>query len=415
VLTTTITRKSDNAPLAGWKVRYDVASGASLGYEGGNFVEATTDANGRASVEVSPVDAGGGTTNVAISVFRPPIAGAPQLGLGRGNATITWGAAAVGVPMAPAPSLPTGPPPGAIPGPPVTDPYTPAPYTPGLPPPPVTSGGTVTSPSAPPSVPSTTPETRSPDPYTPPTSTPAAAGRPKLQLQMSEANPKQVGIGEYTSFNLTITNVGNAPARNVSVRDEFPVGLKHLHAAPGKQEIYNNTIKEIGPNQSASLVLTFEVAAPGEQCHTVTVTAQDADPVSQRGCANGVGAALVLTINGPRTRTVGEAAEFNIVVKNGEYPAKNVQVVVRFDPALEPEGIADLGHQRLPDGGIALNIPDIGAREQRPFRITTRCKVQMSRACAQATLTAEGGFTDVKDACVEILPPAEAGGGLLGP
>ena len=49
-----VTRRTDGSPLAGWIVRYEVAGGASLGYEGGNFVEVPTDANGRASMEVSP-------------------------------------------------------------------------------------------------------------------------------------------------------------------------------------------------------------------------------------------------------------------------------------------------------------------------------------------------------------------------
>jgi hypothetical protein len=63
VLTTTVIRRTDGSPLTGWIVRYEVGSGASLGYEGGNFVEVPVDANGRASVEVSPNDAGGGATS----------------------------------------------------------------------------------------------------------------------------------------------------------------------------------------------------------------------------------------------------------------------------------------------------------------------------------------------------------------
>ncbi len=83
-LTTTVVRKTDGAPLAGWIVRYDVSGGA-LGYEGGNFIESPTDANGRASVEVTPKDAGGGVTTVGITVIRPPTAGPavmPRLQLG---------------------------------------------------------------------------------------------------------------------------------------------------------------------------------------------------------------------------------------------------------------------------------------------------------------------------------------------
>ena len=94
-------RRTDGVPLAGWTVRYDVSSGA-LGYEGGNTVETTTDAAGRASVEVSPKDAGGGVTNVGITVIRPVTAGPavmPRLELGRGAASITWAPGAAAVPV----------------------------------------------------------------------------------------------------------------------------------------------------------------------------------------------------------------------------------------------------------------------------------------------------------------------------
>ena len=97
VLTTTVLRRTDGAPLAGWLVRYESASGASFGYEGGNVVDVPTDGAGRASVEVSPVDAGGGSTNVNVTIVRPPQASAdasPQLEIGRGVATISWAAGA---------------------------------------------------------------------------------------------------------------------------------------------------------------------------------------------------------------------------------------------------------------------------------------------------------------------------------
>ena len=93
VLTTTVARRTNGAPLAGWLVRYEVPSGASLGYQGGNVVEVPTDANGRASVEVAPSGATGGNTTVTIAVVRPPQGGAdssPRLEVGRGTTTIIW-------------------------------------------------------------------------------------------------------------------------------------------------------------------------------------------------------------------------------------------------------------------------------------------------------------------------------------
>ncbi len=418
-LTTTVTRKSDNAPLAGWTVIYNVANGASLGYEGGSSVQATTDASGRASVEVSPVGGGSGTSNVEVAVFRPAITGSngvPQLGLGRGNATITWGATIPAIPVS-QPSLPPppAPPVTSIPAPPPANPYSPnpytvpsqqSPYTPGVPP---AMGPTPTAPppgsNPPPSVPSNTPATRSPDPYTPPTGA-AATGTPRLEMTMSAATPAQAGVGEYVSFNVTVTNRGDGVAQAVKVESKFDAGLKHPTDTLNKQVVNYEGIGDLAPGRSASVPLTFQVVQAGRQCQTVTVTAEGANTVTQNGCVNAVVPAMELRMTAPRSRVVGEIAEFNVVVQNGDVPAKNVLVIVRFDPSLEPAE----NYERLADGSIALRVGDLTAPERRLFPIKMRCRAAATNACGRADLTADGGVTTAQQACVEILPPSDGGG-----
>lgn len=416
VLTTTVMRRSDNAPLAGWTVKYDVASGASLGYEGGNTVEATTDAAGRASVEVSPVDAGGGTTNVGVSIYRPAAGspgGTPPLGLGRGSATITWGAGVPAIPTAPPSTI-------SMPAPPVANPYAPgsvpnSPYAPNQIPPAPPSTAPLNS-SPPPSLPNSPPPIREPNPYTPPAGE-AAAGKAKLDVTVNLLTPPQVAVGENVRFEVIIKNLGDGTARGIEVCDDFPLGLRHLKAEPGATTIYYRDTPDIAPNQSATVVLSFEVAAEGSQCHKVTVSADGADPVSKEGCVTGIKPAMELRINYPRSRVVGEMAQFNVVVRNGDVPAQNVQVVLKFDGALEPTWAQDAGHQRLADGSILLSGGNIAAREQKVFPIEARCKAASERACLQANLTASGGVTMAAQECVEILPPApaESGGGIFGP
>ena len=88
--------------------------------------------------------------------------------------------------------------------------------------------------------------------------------------------------------------------------------------------------------------LTFQVVAGGMQCHEVTVSAEGADPVKERGCVTAAQAALEVSVTGPRSRVVGETAPFNIVVKNpGDVAASNIELVLSFDAALNPTEIAD--------------------------------------------------------------------------
>jgi hypothetical protein len=153
------------------------------------------------------------------------------------------------------------------------------------------------------------------------------------------------------------------------------------------------------------------------QCHEVTVSAEGAEPVKQRGCVTASQAALEVSVTGPRSRVVGETAPFNIVVKNpGDVAASTIELVLSLDAALDPTEIADPGYQRLPDGGILLKIDRLEPGERRPLELRARCVSPSDRACARAAIKAAGGITSAAEACVEILAPLPTGtGGTQGP
>ena len=380
-LTTTLMRRTDGVPLAGWIVRYDVSGGASLGYEGGNFVESTTDAAGRASVEVSPKDAGGGgAINVGITIVRPQTAGPavmPRLELGRGVATISWTAAAP-LPVVPiAPGIPGGPVP--LPAPPTFSP------PPTLPP--------VTNQPAP---------APAPNAYTPPA---AATGQPRLEASLRAAGTDQVAVGEFAAFELTVTNRGDGVARNILVTDRFDRGLRHQNAQPNEYMIKYSGMRDLQPNESQMIRLTFQVVDGGKQCHEATVTADGAEAVSKSGCIMARQAALEVSITGPRSRVVGETAEFSAVVKNvGDVAATNIEMVIRCDAAIVPTK-AEAGSVSLADGGILLKIDRLEPAERRTFGMNGECRGASNRACARAIVTADGGVNQAAEACVEILSP----------
>ncbi len=402
-LTTNVMRRTDGAPLAGWIVRYDVAGGAALGYEGGNSVESTTDAAGRASVEVSPKNAAGGVTNVGITIIRPATAGPipmQRLELGRAATTITWGAAvapAVGVP-----ALPTGP---VAPGTPLALPAPPSTFgpPPALPP-------AVSQPAPAPNVASPAPAPP-PNPYTPPA---AATGKPRLEVTLGAAEPKQVAVGQNVTFLLTVTNRGDGVARHIKIGDTFDRGLRHPAAAAGVYHVEYLGMRDLQPNETDSTPLTFRVVDAGMQCHDVTVTADGADPVTQHGCVTAQQASLTVNANGPVRQIIGETAKVNAVIKNtGEVAATNIEIVARCNESLQPVGAGE-GHELLADGGILLRIDRLEPGERRTFGIAALCRAASNKACVRFLLSADGGLTVADETCFEILPlltGATPGGG----
>jgi hypothetical protein len=115
-----------------------------------------------------------------------------------------------------------------------------------------------------------------------------------------------------------------------------------------------------------------------------------------------------VSVTGPRSRGVGETAPFNIVVKNsGDVAALNIELVLSFDPAVNPTEIGDPSHRRLPDGGISIRVDRLEAGERRAFELRAACVSQSDRACTRAVVTADGGVTSAAEACVEILAPLQ--------
>ena len=405
VLTTTVFRRTNGTPLAGWIVRYTVGSGGSLGYEGGNAVDARTDAAGRASVEVSPSQAGGGVTQVGVTIIRPQSVGPsaiPLVELARGAAAITWSAnapaVAPGLPAAPtAPSLP-GPPIGPVP---LSPPPTAAPAPVPIGPPPIS-----------PEPPSNTNITQ-PSPYTPP-----PAGRPRLEATLRATSAEQVAVGQYVSYELTITNRGDGVARNIKIVDRFDPGLRHDGDLNNTHviEFDKSRIRELAPNDSERFALTFKLVDSGKHCHEVTVTADGSEPAVQQACVTATQAALEVKISGEHTRVVGDITTFSIAVRNiGTSAAANVVLRVQFDQPIEP--IIESGASRLDDGSVAVQLErELTANERRIFRLQGRCRTQSTHACARASVTASGGVVSQDEACIEILPAISGGApGVGGP
>jgi hypothetical protein len=397
VLTTTVLRRTDGAPLAGWLVRYEATSGASFGYEGGNVVEVPTDGAGRASVEVSPVDAAGGSTSVNITIVRPPMAGtdaSPQLEIGRGVATISWDAGAVAGPE--------------------TFQVQPAPMNPGFVSPSPASPPATTSPyeSTPrPALPNTdSPATES---YVKPSAEPAP-GRPRLDIEVRRTTAENVAVGDFVSFDIVVTNRGDGTARGIKIRSQFDRGLSHPEAKPNVFAVDYNTMRDLPPGDSETIPLTFGVVAGGTQCHEVTVTAEGAEAATARGCITAGQATLEIEVRGHRSRVVGQTAEFVAVIRNvADVAATNIEIVARCDAPLDPSR-AEPGHQRLPDGGLVMRIEKMEAKEQRTFRMEAVCRTPALSACNRISVSADGGISVADEACVEILP-AQPPGSPVGP
>lgn len=367
VLQTCVRRQSDGTPLAGWLVRYEVAQA-----DGEQVVEAITDEQGRASIDVTPTSSEGATSQINMQLVRPAGFGGsddPELVVATGSTQIAWSDA---------------------------DPYLP---------PPDDLGDSL--PTYQPPEPAETPRNQPTQPSQP------TMRRPVLDLQVSTSNSSPQ-VDSEVRFELILTNQGDGPARNIVITDSLGEGFTHL---VGAREIRKPLSRVLQPGESTSEFITLSVTASGRLCHDITVTYQDGAPVERRVCVDAVPAPPQREANfevikdGPRQRSVHETALFRTAIRNtGEVPLTNIQIVDEYDRGLLPRPSTP-GYEVINDRIVwTIERLDVGAT--RTFEVECECVAPNDEACGRVQVTADTGAAEdsiVKAArkCVEIVqgPP----------
>jgi hypothetical protein len=385
VLTTTVTRKTDGAPLGGWLVRYEVTRGdtARLGYESGQVSEVTTDASGRAQVQVSPTDDQPGTAQVKVTVIRPASSApmpAPRLELGGGETIVSW---------TPSAMAPIGPPiSGGITSPPISGGTTTTPPAPFEPPPSGNSGGTLGT-------------------------TPAKLG-PRIELVLRRSSTAAVRVGDPIPVTIELLNTGDQPTQNMRLAVEFDRGLSSPQDTMGRYRLERGDLPSLAPGESSTIDLDFSAVQVGQQCYRVQVTADGMASAADRQCItveNPAAAArpkLRIQTALDAVREVGQKLNYIVTVYNdGSAPATNLAIEVLSDPQLVARQ-ATSGSQPV-SRGVRWEGESIPAGGSASFDVEFDSVAQTDQAKVTAyVLFSESDYIEKTDA-VEIRPARPAG------
>lgn len=388
-LTTVATRQTDGTPLAGWIVRYEVADGSGAGGAAATAVqEVMTDADGRASVQVSPTAAGAASSKIDMQLIRPANFGgseSPRLVIGNSSTIVNWSGGSTYVPSTSSPLTPVTPPitttPPATTVPPITtNPVTPPPTT-------------------------TTPVT----PLTP------------AKLELTIQAPDTAQVGGYLQAVAVIRNTGQSPANNVVLTDEFDLGLI-FPGRPSSNKIENAGIGSIPPGETRSVPINFQVTKAGSLCQVVEVKWDGGGPVSQRKCTTVAesapqrNAAFRVAIDAPLAGQQGQTVAVDVHVTNtGEVPLTNLQIIEKYQLAAMVPQPTEQGVQVI-NGTITRMIERLDPGAKKTFRVNCVLKT-----ATRATIFVDGTAGTDPSGGGRIASSAEkeieilAAGGAAGP
>jgi uncharacterized repeat protein (TIGR01451 family) len=453
VFTTTVLRHTNCAPLVGYRVRYEVASGPAAGFSpnGAQAIEVTTDAGGQARAEIFQTRQASGTNKINIQIIRPAekSADGAALVLGSGSTLKTWSTPDISLRK-------TGPSQGTVgatltyridvrnPGDQkamgvvVTDQLTEGLSYLNSTPAATVAGQTLTwalgdlKPGESRSIDvnfradktgtlNNCATAKTAEGLTAQDCAATTIVVPTVDVQVT--GPPEVPVGQQATFDITVTNRGTVPTTGLKLRDSFDPGLQHAVASGA----IDRALDDLRPGESRKISVTFTVRSPGQQCQTVEVLGAEGVKASARVCVNGVAGPAtappvtappitappatapsadkpVLSVKKTGPTRVNQTDTFNFAIEvtnTGRVPATNVQVADSYDLALKPvqatPGVLISGYD------LIWKVPSLAPGETKKYTVQCQCLSAAAKACNRAVVTCQEGVRGDAEACLEIV------------
>lgn len=157
-------------------------------------------------------------------------------------------------------------------------------------------------------------------------------------LTIAKTGPKKLYLGRPVSYEITVTNTGDAPAQKTVVKDTIPQGVTGVKVSAGGKRSGSEIIWELGTlaaNASKTVSISYAPANAGTVSNKATAAAYCADAVSASAstAVAGIPAILLEVVDLVDPVQVGTETTYVITATNqGSAPGTNIQIVCTLEP-----------------------------------------------------------------------------------
>ena len=237
----------------------------------------------------------------------------------------------------------------------------------------------------------------------------------QAKLALTKTGPAEVIQCDAITYQITVRNVGTAPATNVAIKDTLPAGMKTLD---GRQSV-TIPIGTLAPNAAKVVPLKVKAAKTGTFTNAATATADGGLTASASAKTIVRIPKLVVTKTGPAKRYINRPVVYTITVANqGDAEARNT-VLVDTLPAGATFQSASAGGAAS-GGKVTWNLGTLAPKASKKVSVTvvgmqkgTLTNVANATAyCAAGSAkaqTAIEGIPAILLECVDIADPIEVG------
>ncbi len=231
---------------------------------------------------------------------------------------------------------------------------------------------------------------------------------PDINARIS--GPQEAQVGSTATYRIDLVNPGDGSLANVVVTNRVPSGLRYQQSSLAAENLAGSLqwrLDSLGPGQSESIEVDYEVTRPSTIRNCITVSA--AEGLTAESCATTqtVLPDVQLRVSGPETVRVGQPVTFAISITNpGSLPVTGLVIKDTFGPGLVHAAAVS---------PIERELGTLGPGETRDDLAVTFRVARAGRLCHQVQLSGQGLRPIQQTVCVNALaaaPPAAADGAV---
>ncbi len=164
-------------------------------------------------------------------------------------------------------------------------------------------------------------------------------GQPVLAIE--QTGPEKEYLGRSVTYEVTVSNVSDAPAKNTVIESEIPTNITSMKTTAGAKLVGSKLIWRIGvlgPNTSKTVKASFTPTGAGTLVNRATATSECAESVTAttKTEIKTIPAVLLEVVDVEDPVEVGDRSTYVIQVTNqGSATSKNISIICMLEDNME--------------------------------------------------------------------------------
>ena len=214
-------------------------------------------------------------------------------------------------------------------------------------------------------------------------------------LTIAKTGPRMLYLGRPVTYEIKVTNTGDAPAQKTVVRDTIPRGVESLKVSAGGKRSGSEIIWELGTlaaGASKTVSISYEPTSAGKISNKATAAAYCADAVSASAstAVAGIPAILLEVIDVEDPIEVGSQETYVITATNqGSAAGTNIRIVCTFED--EEEYVSSSGPTTGSAEGNTVTfatLPSLAPKTKATWRVVVKA-VKQGKVLFKVTMTSD--------------------------